>query len=124
MKKKMKLLVCGSRTISDKRAVYFCLDRAIANFQFDHLTVITGAARGADALAHAWASDRGHTNWSVPANWDKDGKMAGFIRNQRMLDLAPDLTFGFFHRTETPGTLDMLQRSKNAGINTRFVILK
>lgn len=120
----MKLIVCGSRTVTNRKVVYYCLDRLVSNFTFDSLTVITGGARGADALAHDWGSDRQHETIVVPANWKEDGKIAGFIRNEMMLGFLPDLVFGFFQERQTTGTLDMLQRSKEMGIDTRYVVIK
>lgn len=123
----MKLLVCGSRTVTDYKMVRFCLDRLLYNLgveQSDLTTVITGGARGADELAHRWARDREMFTWVVRADWKLHGRSAGFIRNQQMLELRPSIVFGIFQDHQTKGTLDMLQRSKNAGIDTRYVVIK
>lgn len=122
--KEMRLIVCGSRTVKDRNVVYFCLDRLAATLACNSLMVITGGARGADALAHDWARDRGHETVVVPANWELNGKMAGFVRNEMMMGFCPDIVFGFFQNHQTTGTLDMLQRGKNAGVDTRYVVIK
>lgn len=120
----MLLLVCGSRDVVDDKVVYYCLDRLVANESLSQITVMTGGARGADDIANRWGCDRGLTTRVVPALWDVYGKKAGYERNERMLQAGPDLAFGFFQKRQTKGTLDMLQRCKNAGIDTRYVMIK
>jgi hypothetical protein len=50
--------------------------------------LITGGALGADREGYDWAQDRGVDQLVVPANWTRDGKPAGPIRNKRLVDLA------------------------------------
>lgn len=52
--------------------------------------MVHGGARGADTLAHVWATDRKITDEGglvkvYPANWKRDRKAAGPIRNKLML---------------------------------------
>ena len=127
--KNIKILVCGSRTITNKDLVWGCLDRFVDKIiptidDVCFLTVITGGANGTDTLAHAWAQARHHRTLVMRANWNEDGKRAGFIRNERMLQAGPNYVFGFFGETRTQGTLHMLHISKRAGIDTRFVEVK
>lgn len=58
--------------------------------------LIHGAARGADTLARDWAHRNGITAEAYPADWARDGKSAGPLRNLRMLaDGKPDLVIAF-----------------------------
>src|SRR5690606_25211324 len=76
--------------------------------------LIHGAARGADSIAGQWAASRGVEALSFPANWTRDGKAAGPIRNQRMLDEGqPDVVIAF---PGGGGTADMVRRAKAAGV--------
>lgn len=45
-----------------------------------------------------------------PANWNDEGKMAGFSRNERMAVLGAALCIAFWDMRST-GTYDMIQRS-------------
>jgi hypothetical protein len=63
---------------------------------WDQITIIHGAARGADTLAGLFAKMFGTKVEAYPADWDTHGKAAGPIRNQQMLDEGkPDLVVAF-----------------------------
>ena len=73
-----------------------------------------GGARGADALAGRWASERGVKHVTFKADWFRYGRGAGGIRNQRMIDeFGPDAGVPF---PGGSGTADMTRRLQNAGI--------
>ncbi len=90
----MNVLVCGGRDYADASALNEALDAIHREKNITRL--IHGAARGADSLAAAWARSRGIPALAFPADWKKDGKAAGFVRNARMLrDGRPDLVVAF-----------------------------
>lgn len=104
----MKVLVCGGRAFDDRAA----LERAIRGAR--PFLVITGGATGADRLADLIAEDLGIARVIYPANWKGEGRAAGFLRNQRMLDLGrPDLVIA---AEGGRGTADMACRAKRAGL--------
>ena len=104
----MRVLVCGGREYSDWGQMRWVLGA----IRID--TVITGAARGADSVAGEWATDQGVDLVTYPANWERDGKSAGFKRNQLMLDNAkPDLVVAF---PGGNGTAHMVRIAKEAGV--------
>lgn len=107
----MKVIVCGGRGFDDKMELYERLDRALA--KHPDLSIIHGAARGADTLAGQWAEDRGVPVEAFPAKWDLHGKAAGHIRNQQMLDAGAQATIAF---PGGAGTNDMVRRSIAHGI--------
>lgn len=106
----MRVLVCGGRDYRDEVRVFKELD------QIKPSDLIEGGASGADTLAYRWAkrnldADHRHT---YDADWDRHGKAAGAIRNQRMLDEGkPDLVLAF---PGGRGTADMVRRAKRAGV--------
>lgn len=58
--------------------------------------IISGHARGADQIAEMYADEKGIPVRVFPADWDKYGKKAGYIRNKKMLDEGqPDLVIAF-----------------------------
>ncbi len=109
----MNVLVCGGRDYADARALNEALD---AIHREKHITgLIHGAARGADSLASAWARSRGIPAIAFPADWKKDGKAAGFIRNATMLrDGRPELVVAF---PGGKGTAHMVKLAKAAGVS-------
>lgn len=120
----MRVLVCGGRDYPDRHAVWRELDR-LCEADDAHplgkvaLTIIHGACRtGADRWADEWAV----INWSkfeeFPADWDRYGRAAGPIRNQRMLDQGkPDLVLAF---PGGAGTRDMIARALRAGVRVEL----
>lgn len=80
----MKLLVTGSRTITEYVYVEICLDKVCVEF-FTPDEIIVGDASGVDRLTRRWAKARGIKLSVHPANWKKFGKGAGFIRNAQMV---------------------------------------
>ena len=94
----MKILMCGSRKWTDRVAISRALLDAISMYGLTpkDVTVIHGAAEGADIIAGQIASALGCEVVPYRAEWMRYGKAAGPIRNQRMLDEGkPDLVLAF-----------------------------
>lgn len=83
----MILIVAGSRTINDYSFVKKILDKHCEEYGCPNM-VVSGTANGADMLGERWAAEKQIAIWRMPANWDKFGKSAGFIRNEAMADMA------------------------------------
>lgn len=108
----MKVLVCGGRDFVDTSAVINFLFRLDDERPIS--AIIHGGANGADALGGRAAELLKVPCHVFRANWKRDGKAAGPLRNQRMLDEGkPDLVVAF---PGGRGTADMVQRAKWAGI--------
>lgn len=106
------VLVCGGRDYDNQKTLFRTLDQVHAINSIALL--IHGGANGADALAGAWARERGVPYKVYAAYWKRDGKVAGPIRNQRMLvEGEPDLVVAF---PGGRGTADMLRRAKAADV--------
>lgn len=110
---KGRILVCGGRDFADRQFLYDVLDEQSLVCSFP-LRIIHGGARGADALVHEWAIERGVECVTYPADWATHGRAAGPIRNQNMLDLEqPWLVIAF---DGGRGTSDMVRRATKAGV--------
>ena len=108
----MKALVCGGRDWSDTSAIFSALDGAREALGVTE--IIHGGAPGADQIAGRWAKQRDVPCTVYPANWLVDGKAAGPIRNQRMLDEGkPNMVLAF---AGGKGTADMVRRAVNAAL--------
>lgn len=83
------LLVCGSRTITDKEWVFAQIDNYLKSFpESIPITIIQGEARGVDSLAKSYAIDHNIPHDDHPADWEHLGISAGYIRNTTMVNLA------------------------------------
>lgn len=80
------VLFTGGRDYSDRDAVNNVLD-FLRKFYGERLRVIHGAAPGLDSLTGDVCASLGISCRAYPADWKRNGKPAGFIRNQHMVDL-------------------------------------
>lgn len=109
----MKVLFSGSRDWDDVDAVRHWF-HVLSLGPED--TVIDGAARGLDSIAYRLACEYGCGRVRFPALWAKDGRAAGPMRNQRMLDIAqPEIVLAF-PLPKSVGTIHMMRIAVNAGI--------
>lgn len=117
----MRVLICGSRTFSDRHAIAV----VVAAFQNDKDTVIIqGEAPGADSLAKHFADVYGVAHEDYKAEWKIYGKRAGYLRNVRMLEEGrPDVVWAFVDKTlpESEGTAMMVDIARKAGVPTYVV---
>lgn len=97
----MRVLVTGSRDW-DLPAQIGAILRDVAEWAWNsrallpaQITVVHGAARGADLMADACAVSLGMKTEPHPANWAQFGKAAGSIRNAHMVSLGADLCLAF-----------------------------
>lgn len=114
----MRVLVCGSR---DWRNYDLILEHVGMLKHVD--VIIEGGAPGADSLARKVARKLYIPYLEFTAAWRKDGKRAGPMRNQRMLDEGkPDLVLAFHnHMEHSKGTKDMVDRAEKADVEVRIV---
>lgn len=111
----MRVLVCGSRSFNDEKLLKETLD------QFDIHELIQGEAKGADTLALLYGLKRMVPVKRFPADWNKYGKRAGYIRNRQMLDEGkPDLVVAFWDG-KSPGTQMMINLAQSEDIKTIVV---
>ena len=84
-----KLLVCGSRTITNVSWIFSEIEKYISesNLQYSDIRIIEGSAKGVDKIAKQFADDRNIPVIEMPADWSI-GRHAGFIRNEQMVRLC------------------------------------
>lgn len=114
----MRALICGSRTWDKPIPIDMVVGGLAAVYGPSNVTVIHGAARGADSMAASAAHRHGVGCEDYPANWDGHGKAAGPKRNQKMLEVGkPEVVFAFTDDLATSrGTADMVRRARAAGL--------
>ncbi len=90
------------------------------------VTIIHGAARGADRLAGNEAKRLGMEVIEFPADWARYGRAAGPIRNRQMLDEGkPDLVLAFSStlpehwKQSGKGTANMVKQASSRGVPVR-----
>lgn len=124
--KPYRVLVTGSRDWEDRRTIDDTLTAlAAANTFHNRTTVIVHGAcpTGPDAMADDWA--RWHAQRSPlveferhRANWQLNGKRAGFIRNANMVNLGADVCLAFI-KDGSRGASHTAALAEQAGIPVR-----
>lgn len=110
-----RLLVCGSRSYSDRKRIREYL------IKLKPEVVIEGGATGADRIAYDEAHKLGIKVESYRPDWSI-GKRAGFLRNKAMIELGkPDFCLAFFDGKLSTGTMNMVEQCKAAGIDGRTI---
>lgn len=76
----MKLIIAGSRTIKN----YNLIKSTIDSLNLDIKEIISGTANGIDKLGERYAEENNIDLIKFPADWNKFGKRAGYLRNVEM----------------------------------------
>ena len=103
-----KIIIAGSRHFTD----YSFLVRKVEELNLNITQVLCGECYGADLLGKEWAMSKGIPVESYPADWDKYGKKAGYLRNKEMSVHGDELIA--FYREGSKGTeimIDLMQRA-------------
>lgn len=88
--KELRIIIAGSREFTD----YNMLKREALNIlkhmgrPKESIKIISGCARGADALGERFAKEFGLKVKRFPADWNGLGKRAGYVRNAEMAKYA------------------------------------
>lgn len=103
-----KLIVAGGRDFND----YDLLSRVLFAMAEDELadkavSIVSGLAKGADALGFQFAKEYDITLYEFPADWTKYGKRAGFLRNEEMGQFSDGLLA--FWDGKSRGTKHMIE---------------
>ena len=108
-----KLIVAGGRDFNDYDVLSETL-LTLANTEYADkaVSLVSGMARGADALGYMFAHKHGVKCYEFPANWNKYGKRAGFIRNEEMGRFADGLV-AFWNGSK--GTQHMINFMQSLG---------
>lgn len=116
------ILACGGRDYRNPQHLSQVLSDVVAEYvmQGEPAKLIHGGARGADTMAGQWAASNNIEVQVFPANWDRDGRAAGPIRNSQMLaEGKPDVVVAF---PGGKGTADMIAKARRAGVPVREIV--
>jgi hypothetical protein len=118
----MSLVLCtGSREVANPDQARSLIAQRLERLPSD-TTIMHGDARlGVDGWVDGIAHALGLKVERYPADW-RIGKRAGIIRNERMLDLGPDLVLAFWNGS-SPGTRHCITSARKRGLPTEVLRL-
>lgn len=88
----VKVIIAGGRDYENYNELECVADHMLEKLMDTHdIVIISGGARGADAMAMRYANHRGFELIVMPADWDTHGKSAGYKRNAQMAEAATHL---------------------------------
>jgi hypothetical protein len=106
----MKTIIAGGRDIHDYQLV---LD-AIKESQFPISIVVSGGAQGIDTLGEKYAHEMVLPLHVYEADWEKNGRAAGPIRNRKMAENAEALIAVWDGKSR--GTKNMIETARKLGL--------
>lgn len=117
----IKVIIAGTRDFNDyaflKKNVDYFLQGINPNNE--EIEIVSGNARGADKLGERYAKEHNLPVKLFPANWDKYGKRAGYLRNQEMANYS-DVLIAFWDE-KSKGTKHMIDIAKKQGLTVIVV---
>lgn len=115
----MKVIVAGSRDFSD----YFLLEKHLDEIKtrYGITEIVSGTARGADKLGEIYAKLHDIPIKQFPADWNRYGKRAGYLRNKEMAEYADACICFWINGSK--GTKMMIDLAKEYKIRLRVVEL-
>jgi hypothetical protein len=112
----LTVLVTGGWNFTDEHRIDHFLDEiyALVNEELLGMVIVQSGGRGADKLARIWAWQNNVLYITERPDWQRDGLIAVFLANQRMIDLyKPDVCVAM---PGNWGTADVIKRCLKAGV--------
>ena len=106
----MKVIIAGSRSINTMEIV----EQAIQTSGFTLAEIVSGGAKGVDALAERYAEKHALPIKIYPIGCDQYGRVAGLIRNAQMVDYADALIAVW--DGQSAGTAHMIQSARDKNL--------
>jgi len=112
---KINIAIVGGRDFSD----FALMDNVICDYiasieSVDKITIVSGGAKGADSLADKLAKKYGFGLMVFEADWEGQGKKAGYQRNKQIIEYA-NVVFAFWDGV-SKGTAHSIKLAQEAGL--------
>lgn len=115
MSDREKIIIAGSRSITDYEKLASVMSQLTAGVSpRNAYEIVSGGADGVDQLGERWAEEYDCPVARFEADWDKYGKSAGPIRNEKMAVYA-DILIALWDG-ESAGTENMIDVALNEGL--------
>lgn len=126
--KELRVIIAGSRNFDNLSKLTTDVADILSKIPMDSISktrIISGTARGADQMGEQYARNAGYEISRFPADWDRLGKRAGYVRNDEMARFAvADGNTGVliaFWDGKSKGTKHMIGLAEKYGLETHIV---
>lgn len=118
-----KVIICGSRDFDNYELLKTKCDNILKNKKEsgEDIIIVSGCARGADSLGEEYAKENGYEVLKFPANWNKYGKKAGYLRNEQMAEEANACIAFLRSDKECKGTKNMISLARKKKLLIREI---
>ncbi|MBX9636012.1 MAG: DUF2493 domain-containing protein [Nitrosomonas sp.] len=110
----MKLAIVGSRNFTNQKELDDIVDAFVLKHGMLPELVVSGGAKGADTLAHAWARKHNVSIKIFKPDWKTKGKAAGVLRNTDIVNECTHMIA--FPSKDGKGTQDSIKKAQAKGI--------
>ena len=117
-----RVIIAGCRYYNNYEEAKVFIDFCLSNIRKENeIVILSGGARGADAIGERYAEENGFSIEKYPADWEKYGRSAGPRRNRQMAEIC-DYVICFWD-TKSSGTKSMIDYAKkyNKSIRIKFI---
>ena len=136
--KEIRIIIAGGRSFNDYQTLKAESLKAItaivkevtgqSKVKKEYITIVSGSASGADTLGEQFANEFSLNLKCFPANWDRYGRRAGYMRNVEMAEFASDKENGMaygaliaFWDGKSKGTKHMIDTAKKAKMDVHII---
>ena len=104
----MKIIIAGGRRFSDYKELSMVCNEVIGEWNPNNSDpeIVSGTANGADRLGEKYANEKKYSIEQFPADWETNGRAAGYIRNLEMAKYSDGLIA--FWDGKSKGTRNMI----------------
>lgn len=115
----LKIIIAGGRDFNDYELLTKVVNYMLSKQLPKNIEIVSGGAKGADYLGERYAKDNNYKLTIFPADWNKHGKQAGFIRNEEMANYS-DCLIAFWDN-ESKGTKHMINLAIEKKLKLKIV---
>lgn len=118
----MRVIIAGGRDFNNYPLLREECIKILHSHQYKPVEIVPDGARGADKLGEKFAKRFNYPLKVFPANWDKYGKRAGYLRNKEMAEYAsPDGMLIAFWDGKSRGTRLMIDLANKYNLEIHVI---
>ena len=118
-----RIIIAGSRSATSEATYRLLEDKLFSILKHKRDThtiqIVSGTANGADRLSERYAQSHDYQVNRFPADWNRYGKRAGYLRNEQMAENADALVA--LWDGQSRGTKHMIDIAEHLGLPTRVI---